>query len=64
MEEGYDIPFDRFDWSQINVKPETGTLHHRSGKTDEWNEVLSCGQIERANVIMSAAGLEPDSFEN
>jgi len=33
-------------------------------QTDEWNEVLRCGQIERANAIMSAAGLEPDSFEN
>ena len=60
----YDIPFEMFDWGQIEAAPEKGTLHYRSGETNEWERVLTPSQISRANKIMAAAGLDPDSFES
>ena len=33
----YDIPFEMFDWGQIEAAPEKGTLHYRSGETMNGN---------------------------
>ena len=60
----YDIPFETFDWGQIEAAPEKGALHYRSGETNEWERVLTPSQISRANKIMAAAGLDPDSLES
>jgi tetratricopeptide (TPR) repeat protein len=60
----YGVPLDRFDWSGFDIKPEIGALHFRSGKTNEWKDVMSTAQIERANAIMTEAGLDPDGFES
>ncbi len=57
----YDIPFEMFDWRHIEVTPKKGTLHYRSGEINEWEKVLSKEQISRANGIMIAAGLDPES---
>jgi tetratricopeptide (TPR) repeat protein len=57
----YDIPFELFDWEHIEVEPKKGTLHYRSGETNEWEKVLSKDQISRANGIMLAVGFDPES---
>ncbi|MDP6691055.1 MAG: hypothetical protein QF384_16305 [Alphaproteobacteria bacterium] len=59
----HEIPFEIFDWSQIDIQPERGVFHYRSGETNEWERVLKGEQVSRANSIMAAVGLDPDSFE-
>jgi hypothetical protein len=60
--EFYDIPLETFDWTQIDLKPEKGALHYRSGETNEWERVLTKDQIMRANRMMADAGLDPNGF--
>jgi hypothetical protein len=50
----YGIAETAFDWSLLAKRPEPGTLHFRTGTTDEWRSTLSPEQQARAGAILPA----------